>query len=158
VLGGNRLAVMPLGIRVEVEGVDLAVLAELPAGGQIAPQVERVFALGVVLDELIVDPRIGINLGGGRAVRMPVGWRERVELHRDDAGRGRGMARPRQAGGGDAERGAGENPAARDGCDGSRGNGRSHVSERRSHLVLLLRLLRWSLATNVYQGCGPVRL
>ena len=85
VLGGDWLAVVPLGLRIEVEGIGFAVLAELPACRQVAPYVGGILGLGVELDELIVDPRIADDLHGVRAVGMPVGRRERVGMHGDDA-------------------------------------------------------------------------
>ena len=41
ILGGDWLAVVPLGLRIEVEGIGLAVLAELPACRQVASYVRR---------------------------------------------------------------------------------------------------------------------
>ena len=111
---GDRLAVVPPGLWIEVEGISPAVLAEFPACRQVAPDVRLILGLGVVLDELIVDPRITDDLDCVRAVGMPVGRWERVGMHANDAAvRGRGSGLGLRIGGIGAHQCAGRSSAQR---------------------------------------------
>ena len=61
IVGGEVLAVLPLDVIGNVECKSLSAVADVPAGAQVADHLT--WALGVVLDNLVVKLGVGDNAG-----------------------------------------------------------------------------------------------